>query len=191
MKTLLKLFVVFSVALMVGCVQYTLVPIGKNEHNGMSVETSINWNKSPVTFGPKTVLWTADGEMLNRLVLVSAVADKEAMFHSRREDTPQPKFSANLLPHEIEAFIKTSMTNMSGGQYPVETSNLTPAKIGQDMGIKFDISYYNVDGLLSKGKVGAVITNGKLYAMIFTAASLHHYDKYKGEVDRILSTLSI
>ena len=174
-----------------GCIQYTLVPAGEVTVNTIKTQTSLDWNKSPFKLGPSTTVWTADGELLNQVIFVHGVKDGGTLFNSTSKDVVMPKFSNNILPHEIEDLIITSLTNLYSGQITIETSNLKPVKFGEASGIEFELHYYSVGGLSTKGKVKATISDGTLFAIIFTAADLHYFDKYQSEVNALFEAARI
>lgn len=186
-----KLISVVIIVLLSSCAAYVLKPAGVSKVGNLTFNTSINWNKVPSGFGPQTEVWTVDGILLNRLIFVTNVAEGKSIFNDVSKDTPMPKFNPKVLPHELKALIETSLTNTSGGKYPVKTTNLKPVKISDKQGVSFDLEFYNADGLLSRGKVVAVVNAEKLNVIIFTAASVYHYDKYAPEFSKIVSSLQL
>lgn len=184
-----KLLVLGVILVLSGCAAYVLKPAGANKVANLSFNTNFNWNKTPVTFGPKTEVWTADGILLNRMIFITGIESGKAIFNDVSKDTPMPKFNSNVLPHELKALIETSLTNTSGGKYPVKTTNLKPMKLNGKQGVGFDLEFYNADGLLNRGKVVAAVDGEKLNAVIFAAAAVYHYDKYVSEFDTVVKSM--
>lgn len=188
MKTL---YIITLIVLLSGCGQYTLVPAGNAKTTAISVDTPIAWNQSPFTLGPSTTVWTADGETLNRVIFINGVEDGLAVFKNTSQDITMPLFDKSMLPHEIEELIISSIDNLSQGQVKIDATNLRPANFGTLDGFRFDLEYFTVNGLLTRGSALATINDGKLYAIIFNAASLHYYEKYSQEVEKMFSSISI
>lgn len=184
-----KLLVLGTILVLSSCAAYVLKPAGANKVANLSFNTHVNWNKTPATFGPKTEVWTVDGILLNRMIFITGVESGKAIFNDVSKDTPMPKFNSNVLPHELKALIETSLTNTSGGKYPVKTTNLKPMKLNGKQGVGFDLEFYNADGLLNRGKVAAAVDGDKLNAVIFAAAAVYHYDKYAPEFDAVVKTM--
>lgn len=184
-----KLLVLGTILVLSSCAAYVLKPAGANKVANLSFNTNFNWNKTPVTFGPKTEVWTVDGVLLNRMIFITGVESGKGIFNDVSKDTPMPKFNPKVLPHELKALIETSLTNTSGGKYPVKTTNLKPMKLNGKQGVGFDLEFYNADGLLNRGKVVAAVDADKLNAVIFTAAAVYHYDKYTPEFDTVVKSM--
>lgn len=187
-KLPITLLVVFILS---GCIQYSLVPAGEVNIKDIKVTTGMAWNKSPFKLGPNTTVWTADGESLNQVIFIQGVGNGQTVFKDTNKDVVMPKFSDSILLHEIEDLLVTSITNLYSGQITVEPSNLKPVSFNNKSGIQFDLRYYTIDGMAIRGKAKAAISEGKLYAIIYTAADLHYYEKYEAEVDALLDTASI
>ena len=189
---IIRLMGIFTIVLMLGgCIQYTLVPVGEVSVKSIKTSTGMSWNKSPFNFGPKTTVWTADGESLDQIIFIHDIANGETLFKNASKDVVMPHFSDAMLLHEIEDLLITSLTNLYNGQITVESSNLRPTQFSDKNGIQFDLKYYSIDGLAIKGKAKAAVNDGKFYAIVYTAADLHYYGKYEAEVDAILNAASI
>lgn len=184
-----KLLVLSVVVVLSSCATYVLKPAGSSKVKNISFNTSVNWNQIPSGFGPNTEVWTVDGALLNRLIFITGIESGKGIFNDMNKDTPMPKFNPKVLPHELKALIETSLTNTSGGKYPVKTTNLKPLKVNGKQGVGFDLEFYNADGLLNRGKVVAVVDADKLNVVIFTAAAVYHYDKYTPEFENIVKSM--
>ncbi|TQV74184.1 hypothetical protein FKG94_16385 [Exilibacterium tricleocarpae] len=185
-KIILTLFILS----LSGCVQYSLVPAKTTTGGGIQITPSIAWNKAPSQYNPgkNTEVWTADGQSLNQLVFVGGVSTGSPIFKQPNKNIPMPAFSSDMLPNEIEEMVETSIKNRYNGQVAVDTSNLRPAKFGDNRGFRFNVEYFTVNGLQTKGDVIASIKDDQLYMIIFTAAGMHYYDKYIGEVEKLFAS---
>ncbi|PUA28288.1 MAG: hypothetical protein B0W54_17615 [Cellvibrio sp. 79] len=186
-----RISLVAALLVLSGCAAYTLKPAGVTKVGNMQFQSTMTWNKIPSGYGPNTEVWTADGALLNQFVFVSGIQSGKAMFRDFSKDTPMPKFSAKVLPHELKALVETSLTNTSGGKYPFTGSNLKPRKVADVTGIEFDLEFFNADGLLNRGKVLAFVKNDKLYSVIFFAANTYHYDHYNPEFEAIVKSITL
>jgi hypothetical protein len=186
-----RIVLIFMIGLLGACVSYKLKPVGANNAGEIKFNTVNVWNKTPTNLGPKTEVWTADGVLLNQLVFVSGISAGQGMFRDFSKDTPMPKFNPKVLPHELKALVETSLTNTSGGKYPITTNNLKPRKVADSMGVEFDLEFYNADGLMNKGRALVLVKNDKLYSVIFSASAVYHFDRYSQEFDSILASLKI
>ncbi len=191
MKLMIKILSLCIVFWLAGCVQYTLVKTGAQKVGKIQLNVAEPWNKSPHKMGPKVTTWTSDGMFLNKLIFVDGVAQGEKLMKETSKDTPLPKFKSDLLPHEIEDYIKSSLINNAGGQLTIETANLKPSKFGDAMGVEFELSFYNADGLAYRGKAMSAIKNQKLYAIIYLATKIHYYEKHEKQVEDMLASAVI
>lgn len=191
MKIFKKTMLLLVVTAMTGCVQYTLVKAGPVKVGKISFKTDEAWNKSPSKIGKKTTIWTADGMLLNKVIFVDGIVAGEKMLTEPSKGTPLPKFNPNLLPHEIEDFIRSSLVNNSAGSLSIDTSNLKPAKFGDAMGVEFEMSFFNGDGLAYRGKTLSAIKDNKLYAIIYLATKLHYYEKHEAQIDNMFTSATI
>ena len=176
---------------MSGCATYTLKPAGTTKVGNMQFQSTMTWNKIPSGLGPNTEVWTADGALLNQFIFVSGIQNGKAMFRDFSKDTPMPKFNSNVLPHELKVLVETSLTNTSGGKHPITGSNLKPRMVADATGLEFDIEFFNGDGLLNRGKALAFVKGDKLYTVIFSAANIYHYDRYKPEFEAIAKSIKL
>jgi hypothetical protein len=190
---MIRLLLVLIIVLLVSaCVpQYTLVSPGPQQVGAISVNTNNSWNQAPATHTSliNGVVWTADGMPLDRLIFFSGIEEGGSLFKGRNSKEPLPVFRNDMLPHEIMEMVVDSLTKFMGQQSVImEAENLAPRMYGDTQGFRFDLSYTNADGLSSKGMVAAVIKERKLYLILFSAAELHYYGKYAGEVESIMSS---
>lgn len=196
MKTTLFAFtkrigLIAALIVLTGCSAYSLKPAGATKVGDMQFQSTMTWNKVPSALGPQTEVWTADGALLNQFIFVTGVKNGKTLFRDFSKDTPMPKFNSKVLPHELKTLVETSLTNTSGGKQPITGSNLKPRKVGDAMGVEFDLEFFNADGLLNRGKVLAFIKGDKLYSVIFSAANTYHYEQYKPEFDAIAKTIKL
>jgi hypothetical protein len=171
------------IALTSGCVSYTLIPAGTVGVGALQVSPTENWNKAPKVHAPSlrkgSEMWTKDGRLLDRMVIISGVPDGESLIVSPRESAALPVFRADMLPNEIEELAESTFVKYFGeGNAAVSTENLRPHRFGEHRGIMFDLTAVVTESPVNKGTVGAFIVDEHLYMLFFIASTPHYYDKH-------------
>ncbi len=73
-----------TVFLLNGCVAYTVVTPGPVTVGAMTVDTAEMWNAAPggtsAANNPNTQIWTSDGLLLDRIVIIPGVPDGQTIF---------------------------------------------------------------------------------------------------------------
>lgn len=170
---------------------YTLVQPGPNSAEDLQVNAGAGWNLSPPTYvaraGAQT--WTQDGVLLNRLVLIPAVADGETLIVDRSKAGALPTFRKDMLPNEIEELVESTLVKFFGeGNAVVSTSNLRPQAYGDQRGVMFDIDAQLTDSPDYRGTIGAFIANEQLYTIWYIAADPYYYGKHSDAADAIIKS---
>lgn len=182
-----------SVAVLGGCAAYTLVPAGAVAVGDLQLTPGSAWDKAPSMALPNArrgaAVWTRDGLMLDRLVIIPAVPDGEPLFRDREGDAALPTFAATMLPNELEELTESSVVKLMGeGNAAVSTSNLRPHRYGEHAGILLNLDASVSDGPDYKGLAGAFVAADQLYFMLYLAATPYYYDKYLPEVESIIKS---
>ena len=196
---LARFLLILALAPLAGCVTgYTLVQPGVQSFGDMRVTVDDNWNLAPARFTPasrkQSRTWTQDGLLLDRVLIIPAVADGETLFVSQSKSAALPVFHADMLPNEIEELVESSIVKLYGeGQSAVSTSNLRPQGFGEHGGFMFDIEAAITESPDYRGSVGAFVVNEKLYMVVFLAAEPHYFNKHAARADAIIksATLSV
>jgi hypothetical protein len=196
---LARFLLILALAPLAGCVTgYTLVQPGVQSFGDMRVTVDDNWNLAPARFTPSTRkqsrTWTQDGLLLDRLIIIPAVADGETLFVSRNKSAALPVFHADMLPNEVEELVESSIVKLYGeGQSAVSTSNLRPQGFGEHGGFMFEIEAAITESPDYRGSVGAFVVDEKLYMVVFLAAEPHYFNKHAERADAIIksATLSV
>lgn len=178
--------------LLAGCApHYSLVAPGQVSAQGLTLDLSKPWNKSPFSPGPRVALWTRDGEVLNQLFVIGELGEGESLFKSPSKEVAMPTFAADMLPNELVDLTVTSLKLLYGGELTVTASNLRPQTVSGGMGFRFNLAHYTGDGLYRQGDVLARVDGDRLYMVIFVAAKTHYYDSQLAEIERLFETARI
>lgn len=190
-----KLTLLITVLWLGGCTAYSLVPAGRVDlTNNFALTTDIAWNKSPFSgqVGPAVKLWTNNGLSLDRVFIVSGIKPGKPIFKSYDRGNPMPNFESDMLPPELAELVEISMNKLYGeGEVSVNVSELRPAEVSGETGVRFEIDYVAPTGYRVRGQSIAVVKNELLYVVIFDAAQLHYYDKYKPSIDKMFDSIEL
>lgn len=192
------LLLLVATAVLGGCAvaPFTAVEPGPVTVADMQFTTQATWNEASPGLAPfsrkDAEVWTRDGLLLNRLLIIPAVPDGEAIFEVRSEQAALPVFRADMLPNEIEELVESSMVKLLGeGDSTVSTSNLRPAKFGERRGVMFDFTGRLTDGPDYKGVVGSIVANDRLYLMIYLGADPYYFELHRDEAEAIIRSVRI
>ena len=186
-----------GVATLAGCVAgYTLVQPGIHTAQDLQVYAGPGWNLVPSTVtaaarkGAQT--WTQDGVLLDRLVLIPAIADGETVLVDKTNTAALPVFHKDMLPNEVEELMESTLVKYFGeGNAAVSTSNLRPQDFGNQHGFKFDILVKLTDSPDFKGTVGNFISDKKLYSIWYLAADPYYHDKHLARAEEIMASATL
>lgn len=186
-----KMIIALLCLTVTSCAQFQLVKQETVNVKGITVTPTGNWNKSPWDIGKKTEVWTADGHSLNEVIFISGISDGEALFKSRSKELPMPSFNASMLPNELQDLVLTSFKNLMGGKLEFTAQNMRPQDFSENMGFRFNISYFTEDGLEKAGDIFMTVKDGQLYAIVYMAAKMHYYPKHHLSVEQMFNSAVI
>lgn len=194
MRDRTRLCVIASLIWMHGCAVtgYTLVAPGTVGVGSLELDASSSWNQAPAGLSPNTRkdgrVWTKDGLLLDRLLIIPGVPDGEAIMTSRQKDALLPVFRASMLPNEIEELVESSIVKLFGeGAASVSTANLRPHRYGEHRGVLFDLDVAVSNGPTYKGLAGSFIVDDRLYLMLYFGAEPYYFDKHRAEAEAIIT----
>lgn len=174
-----------------GCVAYSLVEPGPVVVEALELHPVSAWNLAPAYSTPlardDAAVWTRDGLLLDRLIIIPAVPDGEPIFKDDEGFAALPVFRANMLPNELAELTESSIAKLFGeGSASVGTANLRPHRYGDQNGILLDVDAALTDGPDYKGLAGAFIAEDRLYVMLYIAAVPYYYDRHLREAEAII-----
>ena len=181
-----------------GCASmgYTLVSPGPVLVGNLQIDTRDAWNRAPSFFSTRTrartEVWTQDGMLLDRIVIIPGVPDGEPIFQSNDRSAALPEFRADMLPNELEALTESSIVKLMGeGNVSVSTSNLRPNRYGRHVGVLMDFDAALSDGPDYRGLAGAFVADELLYIMIYVAAIPYYYDKHLAKAELVIQNAMV
>lgn len=186
-----------AVLVLTGCATaFTLVEPGTVAVGDMQVMADGRWNKATAMMTPyahrDAQVWTNDGLLLDRLMIIPAVSDGEKLFEATEDDIALPAFRANMLPNEVAELVESSIVKVLGeGDVVVSTSGLRPQTFGDQRGALFDIYAELGDGPDYRGMAGGFVANDKLYLVIFLGAHPYYADKHRDAAEAIIKSARI
>jgi len=175
--------VLFSIILSLSTVAcmpaYVAVAPGNINYDGLIIKTDQAWNLAPTISTPSarkgSKVWTQDGILLDRIMIIPAVADGESLFTTTSKDQALPAFKADMLPNEIEELTESSLVKLfKEGEVVVQTSNLRPHRFGEHNGLLFDMNVAVSNGPNYRGITGPLVVEKKLSLFFFLGAEPYY-----------------
>ena len=160
----------------------------------MQISADGAWNQESRTPTLKSggQIWTRDGLLLDRLIIVPDIADGETIFVPRDKSEPLPSFSSDMLPNEVAELVESSVVGMFGeGAVTVETSGLRPHRFTTNRGFLFDLEVTVGDGPDYRGMAGGFIAGEKLYLVIFFGADPYYWKKHLPAAQQVIESARV
>ncbi len=178
------------------CGSIALVPSGEHRIAGlMTVRTDIAWNRPPTRLlrdGTGEV-WTADGLVVDTLVLIAGLEDGRPIFRTASrlvKERKVPVFRARMLPGEIAELVEASFASRMGVTlFAVE--RLVPYEFAGAPGFEMTFRMTMADEVERRGIAAGAVVGARLYLVVFEAPSLHYFDRYRAEVERLIASARV
>ncbi len=179
-----------------GCTAYSAVKPGTVLVGALQLNPSLTWSAAPNTgtnyTNCQTQVWTLDGLLLNRLIIVPGVDDGKPIFNQGRESQALPVFESDMLANEVEELVESSIVKLFGeGQVAVQTEKLRPNRFGDNRGFMFDMLVSVSDGPDYSGIAGAFIHEQQLYLLIYLGAEPYYFEKRREQAQVIIKSARI
>ena len=140
----------------------------------------------------KTQVWTQDGLLLNRIIIVPGVAEGKPIFIQTNESQALPVFRSDMLANEVEELVESSIVKLFGeGQVAVHTEMLRPNRFGENRGFMFNMVVSVSDGPDYRGLTGAFIHEQQLYLLMYFGAQPYYYEKRLEEAEALIKSARI
>jgi hypothetical protein len=158
----------------------------------MTVTPGPGWNQDQVRPFKKSETWSIDGPLLNTIDFYAQIGSGEALAveHDRKRK-PLPRFSADMLPTDVaQLYEQTARIVLGTSEFSVDT--IEPATFLNRQGFRFTYHYTRSDEELARsGEAEAVIVNGKLYMVAYTAAALHYFEAGLPSAHALMASASL
>ncbi len=184
-----QLSAILLLAAFTGCVGggYTLVEPGRIQFDDeFSVSSKLAW--SQLALGERRV-WTINGAGLEAVWFYVGIEDGDALITDVREDDDAPRFDSDMRPNEVMELVVDSLGLV--GSVKVEGTGLRPAAFGSATGFRFELNLQTQEGLIKRGLAAGAVQEGKLQLIVYLAADLYYYDKYRDEVENIVASVEL
>lgn len=191
---LARVLLALSCAMLVSaCVNFSAVSPGAVQVGELQLDPSMTWNAAPnlnsAYTNRDTQIWTQDGLLLNRIIIVPGIDDGETIFRQFDSSQALPAFEADMLAHEIEELVESSIVKSFGeGQVSVQTENLRPNRFGASKGFMFDMLIAVSDGPNYRGLIGAFVDSDRLYLLMYFGAEPYYFDKRREEAESLIKS---
>lgn len=178
------------------CVAYSEVKPGTVDVGSLHLDPSLSWNAAPnlnaAYTNRQTQVWTRDGLLLNRIIIVPGVAHGKPIFRQTNSSQAFPVFESDMLANEIEELVESSVAKLFGeGQAAVRTENLRPNRFGENRGLMFDMVVSMSDGPDYRGVTGAFTHEQQLYLLMYFGAEPYYYEKRLSEAEALIKSARI
>lgn len=189
MKLITKVGILTIVLLTTACAQFKIVKSTQTNVKGFTVTPATEWSKSPFEVGPNAEAWTMDGFNLNTMYVFGELSNGQTIFNNVDESLPMPKFRPDMLPNELEDLVKTSIVNLNYGGLTIQSKNVRPEPLGDQIAFRFEIEFFDPDGLKKSGDIMIWVKEEKLYGMMFIAPTMHYYNVYKANLEQTFNSI--
>lgn len=189
-------FALLCALLVSACVAFSAVNPGAVKVGALQLDPSVTWSSAPDVASNYTnrqsQVWTQDGVLLNRLIIVPGVADGEPIFKQDKQSQALPLFKSDMLANEVEELVESSIVKLFGeGQVAVQTEKLRPNRFGASRGYLFNMIVSVSDGPDYRGLAGAFVHEQQLYLLIYLGAEPYYYEKRREDAEAIIRSARI
>lgn len=179
-------------AVLGGCISYTLVPGGKVAKVGdvVTVLPGQDWNRSS---SGHVEVWTLDGPGLQQILFVEGAKDGDYLFPVRGgrgnllDDLP--RFTKGMSALEVADLYEATLTRAGAAEFTMH--DLQPYKVGERNGFRFDFDCLSKDGLQLRGAAIGIVKDDRVYMAVYTGTRIHFFDKGWQDVQHIFETFRV
>jgi hypothetical protein len=174
-----------AVLLLSGCTLVSLVPAQPQQAGALVVVPEQPWNRMDMMGTPTVQVWTKHGIFLDKLVIVQGVADGSRLWADPRNRREQAPFKADMGPDQVaELIMAAAATDPETSGF--ELTGIQPATFAGRPGFRFTFRFVDSEVPMEAMAAGAIV-EGRLYAIVFHGARLHHYRVIAPEVERLIA----
>jgi len=174
---------------MTGCMQYQLAGAGDAIAMGDAFVLKPQSAWSRVDHG-RVEMWTVDGPILEQVLVYKGLADGQDLLLPQpvgQEKKDLPKFQKAMTALEVRDLVEATFARAD--QVDIQTSDMKPWKFADADGFRFEYSFTTKSGLRKRGFAVGTVYQEKLYLIVYAAAELYYFDKYAGELEKVVSSV--
>jgi hypothetical protein len=187
-KRFASLLLLLALALeLTACVAWRLVPAKQTKlAGGLVVHPENEW--STLKYGAAHT-WTVHGPALEAISVVSGLADGKSIARPLNHREKMPVFRSSMAASEVAEMMIETLLRMGYGR--AELLGIRPETFAGRPGFRFELALADQRGLEKSGFGAGAIVDGKLYMIVYRAATLHFFDHYKPSVEKLIATAQI
>ena len=182
-------------ATVIGCTSNPreVVP-GVNKIGGMNVNVGPGWTTVPEassTLSPSSRTWTYDGVAHDRLILIPAVKNTDAITTGNDSQQALPVLRPDTQPDELTELAEFVISKVYGGNAAVIAETPRMQGFGGQSGIVFDFHSTDEQSKGYRGIVGAFDYEEQLYVIMFIANNEQSLVNHREKVETILENVTV
>jgi len=190
MKGLLAVILAVGVA---GCATRQMAKVEPGERLvGERLEIKVDgpWNQLDATVLAPAQAWTMEGLPIDQLLIYSGVKDGEAIHPVARGSSAKSfNFRSNMQPDEIVTMFEGALTR-DGSTFKL--AKLEPSAFGGAKGLRFEYAVIRkIDNVQLSGVGFATVSDGELFAMLYSAPRLGFFARHQQRVEEIAKTAKV
>ncbi len=157
----------------------------------LKLDPQIAWSRSRSGW---IETWTVDGDALNRLEFVKGASNGDALIALDLEDRENgrselPVFDRGMTGLEVHDLYVATLSQL--GYSRIATRDVAPWQLGRRPGFRFAFSHVAEDGLEREGLALGFFDDGELWLVTYTAPKVHYFQKYRPQVEALLSSMTL
>ena len=190
MKTL---WIVLAVSALGACAPVQTRKVDSGEQtvgDRLVVKLDGAWNHITAPGMGPAQTWTMEGLPVDQLLVYSGLKDGEVI-HAQPSSSTAKSFSfrGNMQPDEIVAMFEGMLTR-DGSTFKLV--KLEPSSFGGGKGLRFEYAIVRkVDSVQLSGVGFATVSNGELFALLYSAPRLGFFPRHQGRVEQIAGSAKI
>ena len=156
----------------------------------LRVQPQIAWTRRPEESGIE--VWTVEGEALNKLEFLQGASRGDPLALSPPDVELQGElagYDPEMTALEVHDLYRATLSRF--GFSRIETRDVRPWQAAGQPGFRFEFSHEADDGLKRQGIAVGFFDDRELWLIVYTAASVHYYEKYRPQVEALLSSMTL
>lgn len=156
----------------------------------LRLQPQIAWTRRPPESGIE--VWTVEGETLNKLEFLQGASRGDPL----ALEPPGVELQGELAGYdpqmtalEVHDLYRATLSRF--GFSRIETRDIRPWQVAGRPGFRFEFSHKGGDGLARQGIAVGFFDDRELWLIVYTATSVHYFEKYRPQVEALLSSMTL